>query len=127
MKRRGISVFRRKILVSQCRKSSLASLQCIGKFGVSKSFMHIRGYNVFPSKIFGLTVPKKFVGEHFGVSENFEYRKILCFREGGYHVSPSKNFVTQYQKISLRNTSVFEKISCIAKFYAYEGDITKLR
>ena len=28
-------------------------------------------------------MPKKFVGEHFGVSENFGYRKILCFREGG--------------------------------------------
>ena len=127
MKRRGISVFRRKLLVSQCRKSSLASLQYIGNFGVSKNFLHIRGYNVFPSKIFGLTVPKKFVGENFGVSENFGYRKILCFREGEYRVSPSKTFVTLYQKISLRNTSVFEKISCIAKFYAYEGDITKLR
>ena len=43
---------------------------------------------------------ENFVGEHFGVSENFGYRKILCIREGEYHVSPStfchtvpKNFV----------------------------------
>ena len=32
-------------------------------FFVSKSFMDERvGYHVFPSKIFGLTVPKNFVG-----------------------------------------------------------------
>ena len=93
-------------------------------FGVSENFVHRKilcirsGYHVTPLKNFCLTVPKNFVGEHFGVSKNFGYRKILCIREGGYHVSPSKTFVTQYQKISLGNTSVFQKISCIAKFYA---------
>ena len=35
----------------------------------------------FSFKIFCLTVSKNFVGEHFGVSENFGYRK--CIREGG--------------------------------------------
>ena len=34
----------------------------------------------FSFQIFSLTLPKTFVGEHFGVSENFGYRKILCFR-----------------------------------------------
>ena len=58
----GITFFRRKVLVSQCRKISWASLQCFRKFGVSKNFMHTRGYHVFPSKIFCLTVPKNFVG-----------------------------------------------------------------
>ena len=58
----GITFFRRKFLVSQCRKISWASLQCLRKFGVSKNFMHNRGYHKFPSKIFGLTVPKNFVG-----------------------------------------------------------------
>ena len=58
----GITFFRRKFLVSQCRKNSWASLQCFRKFGVPKIFRHTRGYNVFPSKIFGLTVPKNFVG-----------------------------------------------------------------
>ena len=56
------------------------------------------------------------------VSKNFMHQ-----RGGGYHVSPSKTFVTQYRKISLGNSSVFQKISFIAKFYAQEGDITKLR
>ena len=57
----GITFFRRKFLVSQCRKISWTSLQCFRKFGVSKNFMHTRWYHVFPSKIFGLTVPKNFV------------------------------------------------------------------
>ena len=56
----GITFFRQKFLVSQCRKFSWASLKCFRKFGVSKNFMHT--YHVFPSKIFGLTVPKTFVG-----------------------------------------------------------------
>ena len=42
-------------------------------------------------KIFRLTVPKNFVGEHFWVSENFWYQKFLCIRGGeGYHDFPSK-------------------------------------
>ena len=64
----GITIFRRKFFVSQCRKISWASLQCFRKFGVSKNFMHNRGYHNFPSKIFCLTVPKNFVGEPFSVS-----------------------------------------------------------
>ena len=44
----------------------------------------IRGwYHVFPSETFSLTVPKNFVREPFGVSENLKCRKILCIR-GGY-------------------------------------------
>ena len=54
--------------VSQCRKISWASLQCFGKFGVSKNFMHNRGYHNFPSKIFCLTVPKNFVKEPISIS-----------------------------------------------------------
>ena len=41
---------------------------------------------------------------------------------GGYQVSSSKNFVTQYRKISLGNTSVFQKISGSEKFYASERE-----
>ena len=33
-----------------------------------QNFMHNRGNHVFPSKIFGLTVPKNFVKEPFSVS-----------------------------------------------------------
>ena len=64
----GITFLRRKFLVSLCRKFSWASFNCFIKFGVSKNFMHSRVYHVFPSKIFGLTVPKNFVKEPFSVS-----------------------------------------------------------
>ena len=60
--RRDISFFHQKVLVSQCRKISWAFPHCFRKSGVSKIFMHNKGCNVFPSKIFGLTVPKSFVG-----------------------------------------------------------------
>ena len=49
--------------------------------------MQKKGYHDFSFKIFYLTVPKNFVGEHFGVSEHFGYRKILCIREGRRGVS----------------------------------------
>ena len=49
----------------------------------------------------------------FGATSNFIHQ-----RRRGYQVSPSKTFVTQYRKMSLRNSSVFQKISCIAKIYA---------
>ena len=48
----GITFFRRKFFVSQCRKTSWASLQCFRKFGVSKNYMHNRGDDVFRAKIF---------------------------------------------------------------------------
>ena len=80
----GITFFRREFLVSECRKISWATLQCFRKFLVSKKFMHNRWYHVFPWNFFSLTVPEKFDGEHFGVSEKFVYRKILCIRRG-YH------------------------------------------
>ena len=58
----GITIYCRKFFVSQCRKNLRASLQCFRKFEVSKNFMHNRGYHIFPSKNFFLTVPKTFVG-----------------------------------------------------------------
>ena len=86
--------------------------------------MQKRGYHDFWFKIFCPTVPKNFVGEHFGVSENFGYRKILCIREGwGYHVSPSKtfchtvpkNFVGEHFVVS--ENFVYRKIFCIRRGY----------
>ena len=46
--------------------------------GFEKVLCMRRGYQVFPSKIFGLTLPKNFLGHPFNVSENLGYRKILC-------------------------------------------------
>ena len=47
-----------KFLVSQRRKILWTSPQCFRKVGILKNSMHTRVYHVFPSKIFGLTVPK---------------------------------------------------------------------
>ena len=78
----GIMFLRLKLLVSQCRKTSWASLQCFRKFGESKNFLHDRGYHIFPSKIFGLTEPKYFIGEHCAVSEKLFYWKFSCIGGG---------------------------------------------
>ena len=95
----SITFLRRKILSHSTKKFRWGTLRCIGKFRVTKKFMHERGrgYHISQSKTFCHTVPKNFVGEHFGVSENFGYRNILCIGErdrggGEYHVSPSKTF-----------------------------------
>ena len=72
----GITIFRRKFFVSQCRKISWASLQCFRKFGVSKKIMHNRGWHNFPSKSFGLTVPKNFVGIPTVFEKIFGFKKF---------------------------------------------------
>ena len=90
-KRGHITSFRRKFLVSQCRKISWASLKCFRKFRVSKNFMHTRGYHVFPSKSFCLTVPKTFVRKSYCFWENFWFQKKYGWKRG-YHVFPSKIF-----------------------------------
>ena len=69
----------------------------------------------FRSKFLSHSI-KRFVEEHFGVSENFGHRKILYLR-GVCHDFLSKNFCLTVTKDSLRNTSVFQKISGIEKFY----------
>ena len=63
------------------------------------SVFYAKGYHDFPSNLFCLTIPRNFVGEIFGVSVNFWYRKILCFR-GLCHDFLSKFFVSQSRKIS---------------------------
>ena len=95
----GITFFRRKFLVPQCRKISWTSLQCFRKFGVWKNFIHTRGYHNFPSKFFLSHSAEKFCGHPFNVSENLGYRKILCII-GGITIFRQKFFVSQCRKIS---------------------------
>ena len=63
-------------------KNLVEELFCFRKSLVSKNVSDKRrgGYRDFPSKLFCLTLPKNFVGKPLGVSENFWYRKIFCFR-----------------------------------------------
>ena len=89
MHQRGASIkfVRRKHFVTQHRKISLGNTSVYQKAsGIEKFYASERGGGVtrYPSKTFCNTVPKNFVGEHFGVSESFGYRKILCIRSG-YH------------------------------------------
>ena len=82
----GITTFRSKFFVSQYQKISLGNISVYQKIsGIEKFYASERGVSRSSSKTFCHTVLKKlFVGEHFGVSENFVYRKILCIRKG-YH------------------------------------------
>ena len=66
------------------KKLRQGTILCFRKFLVGKKILWIRGwsYHDFPSKSFCLTVPKYFIGEHFGVSEKFFYRKFSCIRGG---------------------------------------------
>ena len=83
------------------------------------SVLHAKGYHDFPLKIFCLTVPENFVEAPFFVSENFWYRKVLGISEGvGITIFNRNCFVSQYQKISLRNASWFQKNSGIETFHA---------
>ena len=121
----GITTFRSKFLVSQYRKFRWGTLRCIRKLRVLKNFYASeRGeYHVSPSKTFCHTIQKNFVGEHFGVSRNFGYRKILCIREGGggYHVLRQKLFVTQYRKNS------WGTLRCFRKFRVSQNFMNKKR
>ena len=51
--------------------------------GREKNFMDKGGGITIFRRSFCLIVLKKFIGEHFGVSENFFYRKFSCIRGGG--------------------------------------------
>ena len=75
----GITFFRRKILVPQCRKISWASHQCFRKFGVSKNFMHNRGYHNFPAKCRKISWASLQCFKKFGVSKNFMHNRVSQF------------------------------------------------
>ena len=67
------------------KKLRQGTILCLGNFLVGKNILWIRGgYITIFRRSFCLTVPKSFIGEHFGVSEKFCYRKFSCI-EGGHH------------------------------------------
>ena len=113
-----------KSFVSQYAKDSWEPPLFFRMFGISETFMHITVFLRF----FCLTVPKNFVRNHlmFEKVSNVRYRKNLCIRTE-YHGFLSKNFHLREPKISLWNTSVYQKYSAIEKFHAYDVHITFLR
>ena len=74
-------------------------------------------YQDFPSKIFCLTVPKNFVGEHFRVSlisgnENFMFHRVISRFSVEIFLSHSAEKFR-----SEPFCAVFQKISCSEKVY----------
>ena len=74
-------------------------------FRVPKTFK--RGYQDFPSKVFCLTVPKKFVGEPFGVSLISVIENDWIRGEGDYQLFPSKIFCLSVEKFCRGTLSCF--------------------
>ncbi len=74
---------------------------CFRKFLVAKNFMDKKAgeYQDFPSKIFRLTLPKKFVGEPFSVSLISGIEKFYA-SEVYVTIFRPKFFVPQHQNIS---------------------------
>ena len=74
------------------------------------------GVSGFSVEFFCLRVPKKIVGEHFNVSENFGYRKFFC-KKGGYHDFLSENFcLTQPKNFVGEPICLSESFWCREKF-----------
>ena len=79
----GVTIFRRKILVSQCRKLSSQNPTVFEKKIVLKKFYGWKGgYHVSPSNYFGFTVSKTFVRESQCFWENFRFQKVLWMKTG---------------------------------------------
>ena len=84
--------------------------------------MQKRGVSRLFVQFFCLTVPKNFIGEHFGVSENFGYRKIFCIREGGgYHVSRRKLLSHSTEKFCWGTLRCFRKFRVSQIFMHKKG------
>ena len=84
-------------LSHRTKKLRQGTILCFRKFLVGKNILWIRGgggITIF-RRSFCFTVPKCFIGEHFGVSEKFFYRKFSCIGGGGGITVLSKFFVSQ--------------------------------
>ena len=88
------------------KKLRQGTILCFRKFLVGKNILWIRGGGGITSfrRSFCLTVPKYFIGEHFGVSEKFFYRNFSCIDGGGAsrfcrkflsHRTKTKSFVKE--------------------------------
>ena len=96
-RRRGeASRFCRNFFSDRTEKTSPGNHSVFQKIsGSEKYFMYKRGGGItIFRRSFCLTVPKYFIGEHFGVSENFFFRKFSCIRGGGEILILSKLFVS---------------------------------
>ena len=93
---------------------------CFRKFLVGENILWIReggGYHVFPSKVFVSLY--HFIGEHFGVSEKFFYRKFSCIGAGS---GASPFFVSQDRNENFcKGTLLFSGKFLVSKKFMDEG------
>ena len=80
------------------------------------SVLYAKRYHDFPSKLFCLTVPNNFVGEPFSVSENFWYRKILCFRGLYYDFRISVEIFLSHNAENVRRWTL---LSCVSENFRW--------
>ena len=111
-----ITILSRKLFVTQYQKMSLGNTSVYQKILDIETFYaserEIGGgeYHVSPSKTFCLTVPIKFVGEHFCVSKDFWYR-IFEAKEGEASQFCRNFFYLTGPKKLLQGTNLFQKNS----------------
>ena len=123
-----ISLFSVETFCLTVPKDFVRELSCVSKKILSEiNYTDNRSYHDFPSRIFCPRVPNILAVERSFVSENFWYGKKFMDEIWDITIFCGNFFVPQYLKLSLGNTSVFQKISVIENFYVYEGDITILR
>ena len=97
-----------KFLVSQRREISWASPQCFRQIGILKNSMHTRGYHVFASKLFGLTVPQNFVGIPSIFQKSWGIGNFYALM--GYHNFLSKSCVSQCRKLLWASLQCFRNL-----------------
>ena len=120
MHRRGGLRFCRNFLSHRTEtKSFVKEPFCFREIFWYRKNLWIRGdISRFSVEIFMSHSAKNFVRELYCFWENFWFRKVLWMKRGGITFFRRKILVSQCQKVSLGNTSVFQKIWGIEKFYA---------
>ena len=87
--------------------------------GTEKFFMDRGGGGVITifRQIFCLTVPKYFIGEHFGVSEKIFYRKFSCIRGG------ASRFCRNFLSHRTETESFVKEPFCFPEIFWYQKNL----
>ena len=98
-------------------------LYCCNNFGYRKSFDKGGGGSItIFRRSFCLTVPKYFIGEHFGVSEKFFYRKISCIEGGG-----ASRFCRNFSSHKTETKSSVKEPFCFPEIFWYRKKFMEKR
>ena len=98
-------IFRRKNMVSQCRKILWVSLQCFRNFVVSGKYTHNSGVTFFSRKFF-VSQWRKLPWESHQCLENFRVSKNFLDNTG-YHVSPLNILCLTEPKVCVKESYCF--------------------